>query len=333
MRWRIISDKAVVRDFFDLPLNCLNWFSVSLLRIRYFIGFVLLLGLEKSEAAIQANCTATSLFRQKDGQEYELEACLPDIKEVNDKDFTIFNSGNLNFTALALKGQKAVKFLPIKLFHAFSDLILFDVTYCSVASVDANHFKSLSKLKFLILYNNVIENIASDAFVDLVSLEVINLVNNRIQSLDEKTFTSLEALNDINLRRNKIRSLDPEIFESLTNLKNIDLDFNELERIPKNLFKNNLKLETVWFANNKIKLVNASMFNHLPNLRYVGFGDNICIDNFYGHGRWKGLKELKDDLQQNCVDDEVPIEQNGATNEASSIWIFFSVLSIFFVQI
>lgn len=220
-----------------------------------------------------------------------------------------------------INNRKGVRSLPTNLFLVFPDLKALKVSNCSVTSVNDKQLRGLSKLKYLNLERNEIEQISSDAFVDLVSLEFLYLSHNRIPFLGKQTFASLKALNKLSLSFNEMKFLNPKIFHGLENVENIELwnneiesldenifesmvslkifsiTHNKLETIPKNLFRNNLKLESVWFEDNRLTAIDGHMFDHLSSLNYVDLSHNVCLDKFYYAN---SFVTMRNDCKQNC---------------------------------
>lgn len=214
-----------------------------------------------------------------------------------------------------------MKFLDKNFSQTFPELICFEAVDGSLTSVE-NQFKGLSKLKYLNLMHNNIENVTGDAFIDLINLEEMDLAENKIQILEEKTFASLKAMKKLHLRDNKIRNFHPGIFKNLVNIEFINLRGNEIEilddkifenladlklifiyknklkGIPKALFKNNLKLEIIWLHENKIEIIDDNMFDHLLNLKTVDLRSNTCIDEKYNE---TSLTKMKIELKTNCM--------------------------------
>lgn len=282
--------------------------------------------LRKLEAATQASCItedSEESFTEWFSFEENLKTCNVDIDEVGEEDFTILSATDLTTLGFRINNNPGVKFLPTNLFRVFPDLLAVEVWFCSVTSVNGNHFKNLSKLKFLNLDSNEIEHISDDAFVDLVSLETLDLGHNRIKSLSEyiyvtlealeslflhdneieflhpKTFSSLVNLKDVDFDRNEIASLDENIFENTTSLEDIRICNNKLETIPKNLFKNNLNLESVWLNENNITSIDGEMLDHLPNLNFVALTLSFCGERFYFS---ENFEDFKKDLKKCCTE-------------------------------
>lgn len=292
----------------------------SQIRFRWIIGILLLLILDRTEGLTDGLCKIKTQKITLQEKQQTLKTCFVDVNEVYEENFSILSSTKLDIGGLKLEDKENVKFLPNNL-HTFPGIEIIQITNCSVTSVSKNHFRALSKLWFLNLERNKIENIASDAFTDLVSLEILDLSTNRIQSLGKNIFSSLKALKRlylngneiqflnsqifaslvnveyITMRNNEITSLDENIFESLTSFKNISLSNNKLEKIPRNLFSYNSKIEWIWLEENIIKFIDVNIFDHLPNLKQVKMERNLCVNKNYDE---MAFETMRQDLKRNC---------------------------------
>lgn len=292
-------------------------------RYQFFIGIIFFLTLGKSESAkFQAICVnIPGGYWMLDSKNHNLETCSPEIQVVTDEDFKISSDGNSSIQAVSSRDKRGVQFLPINL-QDFPELILFDTIRCSLTSIK-DQFKGLSKLMFLSLEANKIENVAGDAFKDLVDLEWLDLSYNQIYFLRKETFASLKEVRrlklgynkiqylhaeifsslvevtELSLYDNEIQSLDENIFMKLTSLYEIYLSKNNLTRIPKDLFKNNLNLHKIWLNDNKISSIDYSMFDHLRLvLRKIEMKKNSCVDDIY---RNSTFEKMRSDLKEHCI--------------------------------
>lgn len=287
----------------------------------FILGIPFVLTLGEVEGATRAQCKTNTEEWTIVDQRVNLTTCEPDISEVNEEDFTIASQSGESTFAFKIYVEKGVRFLPKNLLN-FSELVVVKVTGCSINAVNENHFKSMTKLRKLILYENKIEHISSDAFADLVALEELDLDSNRIRSLGKNTFSSLKTLRKLFISENEIQFLHPKTFGSLANLDHLDLNDNQilqveeslisslsnlekfhilnnnLREIPKTFFQNNLKLEQIRMENNKLESIDAEMFDHLPNLYVVNFKENICVNRIYNLSNFHGMRN---DLKQNCT--------------------------------
>lgn len=315
--------------------------SFSPTRLMCFIGVILVLIPQKSEAATQASCVIQNKvwFFSKDHA--LLKICFANIMEIPDENFTISSGTNPTVLGFELSKKYGVMFLPTNFFSVFPELLAIRMDHCSVLSIDDNHLKGLSKLWELDLNFNEIDHVAGNAFIDLTSLRILRLRGNQINVLDENTFTSLKALRELHLNSNKIESLHPKIFrslvsvevinlidnkissldenifESLVNLETIDIGYNKLEIIPKDLFKNNFKLVHIVLRKNKIKFIGVNMFNHIWNLLQIDLVWNSCVDkiffvrnsNFLLDGidvdKNSDVNSMESKLRRNCTENAV----------------------------
>lgn len=195
---------------------------------------------------------------------------------------------------MTLKHKTGVKFLPTNLAHVLPNLIQVHVYKCSVTSVQGNHFKGLSKLKFLLLEYNEIEHVASDAFATLVNLKELFLHSNKIRVLHKDTFASLKKLRKLNLADNKIENLHPEIFKSLWEIESIDLHMNSIHGLD------------------------GKIFDNLPSLRSVDVSGIGCIHVVGSTGNLEELNELRMFLKKYC--------NESSSQLVSKVLIFLSLV-------
>lgn len=228
-----------------------------------------------------------------------LTLCEPNIQKVYDDDFTISTAMDPTIVGFNIEEKRRVRFLPKNLSLVLPDLVWFRVSYCAITDVGRENLKGLSKLRFLFLFGNRIDNVEKDAFGDLVSLEVLSLQDNKIISLHPGIFDPLLNLELLDLQINKISTLNENIFQNLANLNFLYFHYNKLETIPKNLFKHNSKMIEISFYENKIKFIdpNTLHVNHLVNLEYIDFTNNLCVDKRYVAAEFS---LMLDDLKQNC---------------------------------
>ncbi|XP_068215701.1 chondroadherin-like [Palaemon carinicauda] len=158
-----------------------------------------------------------------------------------------------------------------------------------VSSVGGKAFADLgSSLRELVLDNNELTHIPTDALSDLQGLEILHLRTNKIQRLPNYGFSKLEKLqelrledNDINvvdsmafgdccrnldildLTRNLLTEIPTVSFFTLTNLTYLKLDGNKIEEIGKDAFSGLTKLNTLDLANNQIATVEENAFRKL----------------------------------------------------------------------
>ena len=237
-----------------------------------------------------------------------LLACNIIDQEIYGEGFSVAGCLHIGFQVFSIALNTDVKFLPENMVESFPLLIAYQVTNCSIKTVNVIHFKGLLKLELLSLAYNEIESIDGDSFKDLTKLSTLYLNHNKIKTIDPNSFRSLENLLQLIIAHNQIDFLDEKVFHKLTNLKFILLNYNKLSTVPANLFKNNLKLKGIKLSANKIQTISSTMFDHLTNLEYVDLQNNLCVNGSYNHGRFD---EMKNALTTNCT---LPVQVESLTD-------------------
>ncbi|KAG0428342.1 hypothetical protein HPB47_024659 [Ixodes persulcatus] len=83
-----------------------------------------------------------------------------------------------------------------------SELLILDLTYNRIQSLEDSPFKTLKKLRDLNLGNNVIRQVADNSFYGLSSLQVLALQKNGITEIHSDSFLPTVKLQDLNLADN-----------------------------------------------------------------------------------------------------------------------------------
>ncbi|KAH9372839.1 hypothetical protein HPB48_012744 [Haemaphysalis longicornis] len=83
-----------------------------------------------------------------------------------------------------------------------SELLILDLTYNRIESLDDSPFHSLKKLRDLNLGNNLIKRIGDTAFHGLAALQVLALQKNSIREIHPDSFVPTAKLQDLNLADN-----------------------------------------------------------------------------------------------------------------------------------
>ena len=251
------------------------------------------------QTVVEANlrCT-TELYSWMDSLGCkDLQTCYIKDQKIDEEGFSVADASNLSIQALSIEDNEEVKFLPENIAESFTGLIVYRVLRCSIRTVNGKHFKGLNNLKSLELQGNVIEDIDGDSFKDLTRLGYLALNYNQIKMTDPNWFQSLDTLWQLWIGYNQIEFLDEQIFDILRNIREISLDNNKIATVPSNLFKDNLKLEEIKLGGNKIQTICSTMFDHLKDLTYVDLRSNVCVNDFFFHKRFNGMKNV---LRINC---------------------------------
>ena len=123
-------------------------------------------------------------------------------------------------------------------FQHFSHIVYLKMTNCSF--IDNILYKdTLSGLKYmlkLVLLENSIEIISSNAFASMVILRDINLQRNRIKVINSLTFYNLQVISNLDLSSFNLTKLHLLSFSGLENLHHLNLSFNLLHTLEQSVF-------------------------------------------------------------------------------------------------
>jgi Leucine-rich repeat (LRR) protein len=99
------------------------------------------------------------------------KTCFMDKTTMIDENNETISTEDESIGALSFVGNRNIFYLPIKVAENLPNLLVYAANRCSVIDVSKDHFKGLSKLKYLWLSHNQIEKIPSRTFEDLPDLE------------------------------------------------------------------------------------------------------------------------------------------------------------------
>uniref|UniRef100_A0A3Q2CDC6 Adhesion molecule with Ig like domain 1 n=1 Tax=Cyprinodon variegatus TaxID=28743 RepID=A0A3Q2CDC6_CYPVA len=116
----------------------------------------------------------------------------------------------------------------------------------------------LNMLQTMLLNNNRLTFLSSEAFVHVKKLRYLDLSYNGLTLLDEFIFEPLEDLEVLVLFKNHISKIDRTAFSSMGALQKLYMSHNQISRIPLEVLKERSKLDT-------FKLLDVS-FNKIKDL-------------------------------------------------------------------
>ncbi|KAJ5089800.1 Adenylate cyclase [Penicillium argentinense] len=185
-------------------------------------------------------------------------------------------------------------------------------------------FSLASRLTYLDISNNFLEELDHASLDQLTGLVSIKMANNQLTSLPSY-FENFQYLRSLNMSSNSFK-IFPEFLCNLRALVDLDISFNNIEGIP--CIGELTTLERLWMTNNNISGPLDDSFQQLVNLREIDgrFNAISSIDNlcglprleqvFFGHNlvsRFKGsapkLRSLHLDhnpLTQFDIDSHMP---------------------------
>ncbi|XP_040888932.1 amphoterin-induced protein 1-like [Toxotes jaculatrix] len=158
---------------------------------------------------------------------------------------------------------------------------------------------TLSRLHSLLLSNNGLTFLSSEAFVYVTKLQYLDLSSNGLRQLDEFIFEPLEHLEVLLLYNNCISQIDRSAFSGLMMLQRLYLSQNQISRFPLELVKERSRLETLRLldvSSNRIKTLPLHEVQALPawikNGLYFHNNPLPCSCELYDVVASWGLKEL-----------------------------------------
>uniref|UniRef100_A0A3Q0SQH9 Adhesion molecule with Ig like domain 1 n=1 Tax=Amphilophus citrinellus TaxID=61819 RepID=A0A3Q0SQH9_AMPCI len=143
-----------------------------------------------------------------------------------------------------------------------------DLSFNSITRLHAEWTSiGLNRLQSLLLSNNNLTFLSSEAFVNVRMLRYLDLSSNGLRLLDEYIFEPLEQLEVLLLYNNHISEIDRSAFSGLSCLQRLYLSHNQITRIPLELVKERGRLENLRLldvSSNRIKTLPLDEIRVLP---------------------------------------------------------------------
>lgn len=158
-----------------------------------------------------------------------------------------------------------------------SDLRALDLSGNRLVGLNGNgSFSRLRRLQRLLLQDNAIGEISSDALAGLGSLRVWNISGNRLERLPAGLFSSARDLREIYLQDNQLFQLAPGLFHNLEQLLVLDLSNNELssDQIDGGTFVGLIRLIILNLSHNALTRLDARTFKDLFFLQILDLRNN-----------------------------------------------------------
>ncbi|XP_041837703.1 amphoterin-induced protein 1-like isoform X2 [Melanotaenia boesemani] len=143
-----------------------------------------------------------------------------------------------------------------------------DLSFNSITRLRAEWTPTkLKRLQSLLLSNNGLTFLSSEAFVHVTKLRYLDLSSNGLRQLDEFIFEPLEHLEVLLLYKNNIYQIDRTAFSGLMSLQRLYMSHNQITRFPLELVKERSRLETLRLldvSSNRIKTLSLHELQALP---------------------------------------------------------------------
>jgi hypothetical protein len=129
------------------------------------------------------------------------------LYELSKQDFT----GLRHLETLILRENK-LTYLTYAVFSRCRTIITLDLSDNDISIIDSNAFRSLYRLKYLLLSNNPLGQrlLTNQLFEPLKNLEYLDLENTKLNNLRPFLFISNQRLQSIKLRRNHFQTIIPD---------------------------------------------------------------------------------------------------------------------------
>ena len=157
------------------------------------------------------------------------------------------------------------------------------------------------RLEQIVLSENTISLIETDALSYLVILNYLDISDNELKRIDSQLFRSLCGLEKLNLNKNQIEEIEHDSFVGCKNLYEINMACNMLNGVDDELFQSDIgfrsqNLLLINLANNRLSKINIGLFRSLVRLEVINLGSNL-IDELEG-GCYEDLRNLKNKSQK-----------------------------------
>ncbi|XP_030077251.1 prolargin [Microcaecilia unicolor] len=120
-------------------------------------------------------------------------------------------------------------------------------------------------------------------------IQYLYLQNNFIDDLQEESFKNSTDLKWINLDNNRLKKVEKQILEKMKNLTFLYLERNQLKEVPSFLPSG---LEQLRLSRNQISKIPAGVFSKLDQLILLDLHHNKLSDGVFNKNTFNGLKSL-----------------------------------------
>ena len=159
-------------------------------------------------------------------------------------------------------------------FDGLTQLMVLNVAYNELASLQVGLFDDLVQLVELNLYKNSLETLDIGVFRSLGNLRLLVLSSNNLSTLTTDLFKNLTLLETLDIGQNNLVALPVGVFRHLEELKDLYLEHNSLAFLKLGVFDGLTQLLELNLHNNNLKVLENGIFNGLDNLNYLSLAEN-----------------------------------------------------------
>lgn len=149
-----------------------------------------------------------------------------------------------------------------------------DLSYNYLATFLDHFFKFNKYIEILLLNNNRIAKLSSNALADLTDLRRLDLSNNALGHIAKGLFDSLNKLEYLNLAYNPLTKLASGTFRGLRNLLELNLSGNQFTHLTFGLMHFSPQLLTLTLDDTAIEELHNSELLGVPSLRNLSLRNN-----------------------------------------------------------
>ncbi|XP_050307687.1 uncharacterized protein LOC126744356 [Anthonomus grandis grandis] len=172
--------------------------------------------------------------------------------------------------------------LPFQVF-ATEHMTELDLSYNALATFLDHFFKFNKLIEILLLNNNRINKLTSNALADLTELKKLDLSHNLLQHVAKGLFDSLNKLEYLNLAENPLSNLASGTFRGLRHLKELNLSGNKFTQLTFGLMHFSPNLLSLKLDDTEIEEIHNSELLGVPSLQNLSMKNNKRlkeIENF-----------------------------------------------------
>ncbi|KAH1021100.1 hypothetical protein HUJ04_010659 [Dendroctonus ponderosae] len=163
--------------------------------------------------------------------------------------------------------------LPFQVF-AMEHMTELDLSYNYLATFLDHFFKFNKYIEILLLNNNRIAKLTSNALADLTDLRRLDLSNNALGHIAKGLFDSLNKLEYLNLAYNPLTTLASGTFRGLRNLLELDLSGNKFTHLTFGLMHFSQHLLSLTLDDTAIEELHNSELLGVPSLKNLSLRNN-----------------------------------------------------------
>ncbi|CAH0560154.1 unnamed protein product [Brassicogethes aeneus] len=180
---------------------------------------------------------------------------------------------NLNLSKLCLAHNNLIA-LPFQVFKPMQHMHMLDLSYNHLATI-LDHFFMLNKyIEVLLLNDNRINKLTSNALADLTELQRLDLSNNKLNVIAKGLFDRLNNLKYLNLANNPIDNMASGTFRGLNNLRQLDISGNKVTHLTFGLLHFSPNLIHLTIDNTSLESIRNSELLGVSGLKTLRIRNN-----------------------------------------------------------